>query len=202
MRHILCYGDSNTWGTIGLWEESTLPTDRFDRNHRWTGVLQTALGDGFEVIEEGLGGRTTIYEKPGEAWKNGEPYLIPCLHTHRPVDLIVIMLGTNDLLQFRTPQAACKKMERFLKSLTLDRDKILLIAPMPMKIGEWVQDQKLTDDSITLAKNYKVLAERLGVRFADAGEWNIPIAYDGVHLTEEGHRAFAQRLIEYLHKGE
>ena len=55
---------------------------------------------------------------------------------------------------------------------------------------------------MALAKQYQVLSERLGIRFADAGEWNIPLAYDGVHLTEEGHRAFAEGVIEYLHKGE
>ena len=93
-------------------------------------------------------------------------------------------------------------MERFLESITPKRYKILLIAPPPMKLGEWVPNQDLIDESFALTKYYKALAERLGIPFADAGIWNIPIAYDGVHLTEEGHRAFAEGVIEYLHKGE
>ena len=129
---------------------------------------------------------------------------IPGRNVYLPADtdLLIIMLGTNDLLQFWTPEAACEKMKLFLESLTLERNKILLIAPPPMKFGEWVQDQELIDDSITLARYYNALAERLGILFADTGEWNIPLAHDGVHLTEEGHRAFARGLIEYLHKGE
>ena len=78
---------------------------------------------------------------------------------------------------------------------------LLLIALPPLKFGEWVKDQELIYDSITLAKYYKSLAERLEIRFADAGEWNIPLTYDGVHLTEEGHRAFAEGLFNYLNKG-
>ena len=71
-----------------------------------------------------------------------------------------------------------------------------------MIFGDWVQDQELIDDSITLAGCYKSLAERLGVQFADAGAWNLPVAYDGVHLTEDGHSAFAEGLFNYLNKGD
>ena len=83
---ILCYGDSNTWGTIGQWEDTSLYSMRFDRAHRWTGILQTELGDGFEVIEEGLGGRTTIYESPGRHGKTANPICFPvCIRTGRSI---------------------------------------------------------------------------------------------------------------------
>lgn len=74
----------------------------------------------------------------------------------------------------------------------------MLIAPPPMQPGEWVTSQQLIDDSCMFAQCCRNLAERLGVRFADAGDWDIPLAYDGVHFTEQGHRAFAAGLLEVL----
>lgn len=89
-------------------------------------------------------------------------------------------------------------MERFLSSLSLDRSKILLIAPPPMTLGAWVPSQQLIDASRIFAQLCQPLAEQLGIRFADAGKWDIPLAYDGVHLTEQGHRAFTAGLLEEL----
>lgn len=176
---IVCYGDSNTYG----YDPRGYFGGQYD--HPWPEVLAEKLG--CTVLNQGENGR----EIPARA-----------VDYPSDTDLLIITLGTNDLLQFWPPEAACDKMERFLKSLTLERSRILLIAPPPMKFGEWVQNQKLIDDSIALAEHYRCLAELLGVRFADAGEWNVSIAYDGVHLTEEGHKAFAKGLIEYLHKGD
>ena len=93
MKTVLCYGDSNTWGynpTTG---------DRFGRDERWAGVLRRTLGEGYLVIEEGLNGRTTVWDDPLEDGRKGKVYLPPCLETHKPLDLVIIMLGTNDLKQ-------------------------------------------------------------------------------------------------------
>ena len=91
MKTILCYGDSNTWGY------NPATTERSSRDERWTGILRRELDDGYLVIEEGLNGRTTVWDDPIEGYKNGKEYLIPCLETHKPLDLVIIMLGTNDL---------------------------------------------------------------------------------------------------------
>ncbi len=91
MKVILCYGDSNTWGY------DPVTQDRFPVEERWPGVLAQELGAGYRVVEEGLGGRTTVWDDPIEGYKNGREYLIPCLETHKPIDLITILLGTNDL---------------------------------------------------------------------------------------------------------
>ena len=99
-------------------------------------------------------------------------------------DLLIVMLGVS--------------LKRFLSGISLDRSKIFLIAPPPMKQGTWVLDQQFIDDSRTFARLCQTLAEQLGIRFADAGKWDIPLAYDGVHFTEQGHRAFAARLLEEL----
>lgn len=113
-------------------------------------------------------------------------------------DLLIVMLGSNDLLQGRSPEETTGNLERFLSGLSLPRDKILLIAPPPMCRGEWVPTQQLIDDSRTFAQCCRALAGRLGIRFADAGNWDISMAYDGVHFTEQGQRAFAAGLLEVL----
>ena len=174
---IICFGDSNTYG----YDPRGYFGGRYDQP--WPEILTKQLG--CTVLNWGENGRK-----------------IPIKTMDRPIEmeLLIIMLGTNDLLESCSPKDICEKMEQFLESLTVDRNKILLIAPPPMEFGEWVQDQELIDNSITLAKHFHDLAKRLAVRFADAGTWNIPLAYDGVHLTEEGHRAFAHGLITYLKK--
>ena len=86
MKTILCYGDSNTWGYIPG------TGNRYPRQVRWTGVLQNLLGEKFHVIEEGLNGRTTVMDDPTRIAKNGLPYLRPCLDSHAPIDLVVLML--------------------------------------------------------------------------------------------------------------
>lgn len=174
---IICFGDSNTYG----YDPRGYFGDQYDQP--WPKILSAKTG--WNVVNEGMNGR----EIPKT------PFSFP-----EDTDILIIMLSTNDLLQFCSPEATCEKMERFLESLTLERKKILLIAPPPMIFGEWVQDQELIDNSVTLAKYYNILAEHLGIRFADAGAWDIPLAYDGVHLTEEGHKAFANGLIRYLQK--
>ena len=201
-KHIICLGDSNTHGYCADPTDCADGGDRFNEQERWPRVLEKLLGDDYLVLEEGLSGRTTVFPDPLHEGMPALDVAYPILMSHEPVDLLIIMLGTNDLLQFLSPEAACEKMERFLQSITVTRDRILLIAPPPMKFGEWVQDRKCIDDSITLANCYRALAERLGILFDDAGEWNIPMTYDGVHMTEEGHRAFAWGLIKYLQKGE
>ena len=173
--HVICYGDSNTWGYDprgyfgGCYDEpwpSLLPwnTENFGENGR---------------------------EIPGFPVKFPED-----------TDLLIIMLGTNDLLQGNSARTAANRMEAFLSGLSMDREKILLIAPPPMQLGAWVPDRSLADASGELAGHYQTLSRRLGILFADAGMWNIPLAFDGVHFTEKGHRAFAAGLSHYLNKGE
>ena len=172
---VVCYGDSNTFG----YDPRGYFGGQYDRP--WPEILSKKTS--WNVINQGLNGR----EIPKT------PISFP-----EDTDLLIIMLGTNDLLQGASLEDACKKMEQFLESLTLNRDKILLIAPPPMKFGKWVHNQELIDNSIAIANQFHTLAIRLGIRFTDTGVWNVPLAYDGVHLTEEGHRAFANGLFNYF----
>lgn len=174
---ILCFGDSNTWG----YDPRGYFGGRYD--HPWPELLAEKLG--CTILNWGENGR----EIPASA-----------MDFPADTDLLIVMLGTNDLLQGASLETISGRMERFVKPLNWE--KLLLIAPPPMKLGAWVPSQKLINDSKALTKHYQDLSERLGIRFADAGKWNVPLAYDGVHMTGEGHRSFADGLIEYLHKGE
>lgn len=131
----------------------------------------------------------TFGEAPGPLPKKPEELL---------TYLLIVMLGTNDLLQGRSPEQAAERLERFLAGISMDRSKILLIAPPPVALGAWVPSQQLIDESRTFTRLCQTLAKQMGIRFADAGRWDIPLAYDGVHFTEQGHRAFATKLLEEL----
>lgn len=174
---VICFGDSNTYG----YDPRSFLGDRYCKDARWVDLL--AAKTGWNVINQGENGRQ-----------------IPRNPVSFPYDtnLLIVMLGTNDLLQSCDVQQTAQKMGRFISALTIDRNKILLIAPPPMARGEWVSNQELIDKSIMLGKLYEKLAEHMGVRFANAGEWCISLAYDGVHFTEDGHKTFSDALYNML----
>lgn len=175
--YVICFGDSNTFG----YDPRSYVGGRYGADSRWVDIL--AAETGWRVRNNGMNGRE-----------------IPCREVvfSRSTDLLIVMLGTNDLLHGRDCDEIGARMERFLTSLKIERYKILLLAPPPLKYGEWVQEQRLIDTSAALAERYRVLSERLGIKFADTGKWGIAIAFDGVHFTEEGNRRFALELCHYL----
>ena len=175
--NVICFGDSNTYG----YDPRGYFGGRYAADCRWVDIL--AAETGWTVCNMGQNGR----EIPSAA---------PAFPDD--TDLLIVMLGTNDLLQGRSPEQAAERLERFLSGIPLDRSKILLIAPPPVTLGAWVPSAKLIDDSRTFVRLCQVLAERMGIRFADAEKWDIPLAYDGVHFTEQGHKAFATGLLEEL----
>lgn len=175
--NVICFGDSNTYG----YDPRSWLGGRYDTDSRWVDIL--AAKTGWTVRNMGVNGREIPRTAPG----------FP-----PDTNLLIVMLGSNDLLQGHSPEEAVGKLEHFLSGLSLLRDRILLIAPPPMQPGEWVPNRQLIDGSRTFARCCRSLAEQLGVRFADAGDWDIPMAYDGVHFTERGHRAFAAGLLEVL----
>ena len=174
---ILCYGDSNTYG----YDPRSFLGDRYPADSRWVDLL--AKETGWEVINRGMNGR--------EIPVKGIPF-------PDNLDLLIVMLGSNDLLQGADAGAAAARMEAFLRRLTLSRDKILLIAPPPMQPGQWVNSSRLIDASRKLGDEYSAVAQRLGVRFADAAKWDIELCFDGVHFTEKGHRAFSEALAQTI----
>ena len=179
---ILCFGDSNTYG----YDPRGFFGDRYGAKDRWVDLL--AKQTGHEVINAGANGR--------EIPRN--PNALRLLTEHAPVDIFLVMLGTNDLLQGASAKEAAARMEAFLNQLFPHCKQFLLVAPPPMKRGAWVPSGELVAESIHLAEKYELLAQKLNIPFADTREWNIDLAFDGVHFTEEGHRVFAEKLGKEL----
>ena len=175
--NVICFGDSNTYG----YDPRGYFGGRYDADSRWVDIL--AANTGWTIYNMGKIGRE-----------------IPSAAPNLPADtnLLIVMLGINDLLQGCSQTQAAERLEQFLSDISLDRNKILLIAPPPVTLGAWVPSAKLIEDSRIFARLCQTLAERMGIRFADAGKWDIPLTYDGVHFTEQGHKAFAARLLEEL----
>ena len=211
-KHILCIGDSNTHGYCADPGDCADGGIRFNEDERWTCRLQKALGDDYLVTEEGLSGRTTSFEDPINENMAVLPYVYALLKSHEYVDLLVIMLGTNDSKQRMntTPFVVAKGMERLVrKAMTVDcwapgkKPNVLIIAPPP--IGRGMESSDVADEmgkgaveiSQELARYYAATAELLGVHFLDAAfcEFN---SVDFMHLTRRGHAQLAEKLAQLV----
>lgn len=205
MKTILCYGDSNTWG----FDYKT--QGRFPYEVRWPNVMQKILGGGFHVIEEGLAGRTTALDDPDDESpeaKNGLKYLIPCLRSHFPLDLILFMLGTNDLKMkfFTSVRMVAKSTERLIEKSRAElcewqgyEPRILLIAPTVIRdtieksmFGPEFCGNGSVLASMELAEELRKTAERLSCHFLNAAQIVKPNEVDALHLTREGHRQLGE----------
>ena len=182
MVRILCFGDSNTYG----YDPRGFFGDRYGAGDRWVDLL--AKQTGHEIINAGANGR--------EIPRN--PYALHLLTEHAPVDIFLVMLGTNDLLQGASAKEAATQMEAFLTPLLPNCKHILLVSPPPMKRGAWVPTDKLVSESNHLAEEYMLLVKKLNIPFVDTRHWNIELSFDGVHFTEEGHHTFAHKMLAIL----
>jgi lysophospholipase L1-like esterase len=200
VKTVLCYGDSNTWGS----DPET--GERFSEDVRWPGVLARNLGEGYRVIEEGLPGRTTVWDDPIEGdYKNGRTYLTPCLESHRPVDLITLMLGTNDLKwRFGTSasdiaQAASSLAEMMMRSGCGPEEgapAVILIAPPAIaKLTDMAQMfDGAGEKSRQFPEHYARFAEKIGCEFLDASEVIVSSDVDGIHLDPGEHRKLGEAV--------
>lgn len=203
MPTVLLYGDSNTFGTPPM---VTLGEDRrFDAAIRWPGVVSAALGSRVTVIAEGHPGRTTVHDDPVEgAHRNGLTILPAIIESHRPVDLAVLMLGTNDhkqrfsLTGFDIARGAKRLIEVMQASGHVKR--ILWICPPPPLergcLAEMFQGAE--DRGGTVAGHMKAMAAELGVDFLDAGTIIAVDPLDGVHLNEAAHAALGAAVAARL----
>ena len=198
MRQILCYGDSNTYGYIPGTGE------RYPWGVRWTSILNEMLGmEDYHVIEEGLCGRTTIYEDRTRANRDGSKMLPMVLETAGEPDVVILMLGTNDA---KTRFGAdAKQITKGMQILVEEAKsvpcwgkggpKILIVAPVPIEEG--VTYPEFSPDCVettkALAREYAFLAVAEQVNFLDAGGCELTKA-DHVHLTAKGHRQLAERM--------
>ncbi len=205
MREILCFGDSNTWGA------DPATKGRFPNDVRWTGVLQAALGSGYRVIEEGLNGRTSVWEDPVEGDKMGKRHLVPTLESQAPLDLVILMLGTNDTKKrySASPMDIQWGMDKILDIISkcpYGRDgkapPVLLVAPVPLgKLSEYAPIfEGGVEKSRALAPLYAELARARGCAFFDAGSVVTCSDLDGVHFEAAGHRALGEALAREVKK--
>lgn len=208
MKRILCYGDSNTWGynPESQFSGNHVPA-RFPEDVRWTGRLANLLGDEYVVIEEGLDNRTTCFRDPGYYGRSGVDILPVLLESHSPLDLIIIMLGTNDVktLYSASPHVISAGMERLVHickntcslPYTSSADaKILIVAPVRLHADPAGKDwydftPESYEKSEKLPAYYQAVAERNGCDFLDASAVISAGNIDGIHLDAEGHEALA-----------
>ena len=210
-KHIICLGDSNTHGYC------TDPADsadgilgRFNEEERWPCLLQKLVGDDYLVIEEGLSGRTTCFQDPAEEGMAAIDYLHPCMKSHKPVALLIIMLGTNDTKERfgANPRTIALGMERLVQKAKathfwLDQPNILIVAPAPIgpELEQVDPDSDMgkgcSEKSFRLAGEFRLVAERNGVHFMDAAAVGaVCNKIDFMHLTREGHRNLAKALAD------
>jgi len=203
VKNILCFGDSNTFGL------KPDGSGRFDFPVRYPGILQTALGSDYHIIEEGCPGRTTIFEDRRRPHKRGIDYITPCLESHTPLDYVIVMLGTNDC---KTAfGASCRDIAAGMAAIiariqhgTAPVPGILLVSPI--HLGDDISkpgydpefDQVSVKVSAELAAEYRRLARETGCGFLDAAAVAQPSPIDQEHLDDAGHRNLARAAAAFI----
>lgn len=205
MKTVLCYGDSNTWG----YDPST--RSRFAPEVRWTGVLADRLAPDFRVIEEGLNGRTTRWDDAIEPHRNGMTYLRPCVESHQPLDMIIVMLGTNDLkARFnlsasdiaQSAAGAAEAAHRFAHGPHGGHTEVLLVAP-PAVTTLTELDQMFAgaaEKSRQFSHYYRLAANWSHLPFFDAGTVIVSSERDGIHFEADEHRKLGEALADEVRR--
>ncbi len=207
-KRVLCFGDEHTWGYD--------PDNRvrFPEESRWPMVMQSVLGDEYTVIEEGQNGRTIATDDPAEGEKNGLKYIGPCLESQSPLDVVIIMLGSNDCKRKYAyssmdiageMQIMLEKILAYNRFRCNDSFKVLLVSPP--YIGDGIRDSWLGDsfdyeNAIKLTKElsgwYSQLAGMYGVAFFDAAPHVVASNADSCHLDAENQRKLGRLLAEQV----
>ncbi len=213
-KHIVCLGDSNTHGYCADPMDCADHGDRFNENERWTCLLQQHLGGEYLVLEEGLGGRTTCFTDPLHEGMDALSYITPCLMSHEPVDLLIIMLGTNDSKdRFHvTPKEIAIAMGRLVDKAKATpcwggkQPNILVVAPPA--IGERIVENEVFRETMGqnchavtagLAKEYAPVCAQQGIHFADAAAFGCEFnPVDWTHLTCASHSLLAENLARLV----
>ena len=206
-KRVLCFGDSNTWGYI-------VTGGRYDEHTRWPMRMGELLGRDWTVIEEGFNGRTCVYDDPVEGgFKSGVSYLPPCLMSHNPLDVVVIMLGTNDTKRRfgLTPMTIGQSMMQLVRACKLygmnaagDPPHIIITAPPPIldNLMESRHAECFGEQAIAVSKGLGPellrVSKLLRVDFFDAAPFAEVSSLDAVHMTARGHLQLAEAMAEKL----
>lgn len=205
-KTVMCFGDSNTYGAIPTLARTG--RHRFAPDRRWPGVMRKVLGNGWEVIEEGHPGRTTVHEDPIEGLhKSGIRHLPVCLETHMPLDMVVLALGTNDLKHrfSLTPNDIADSVEVLVRMIQRSEagdggaaPKVLVVAPPPLLEVDWFGQMFLggAEKSRQLGRLFRDAAKRSGVAFLDAGTMIESSTVDGIHFESDAHRILGTEIAK------
>ena len=216
MKRILCFGDSNTWGYIAG------EGKRYPEDYRWPSLLQRQLGSDYEIIEFGINGMTTCFDRGDSDFKNGKTALGYALLANYPLDGIIIMLGTNDLIEKSAYQASkgAKELVNICRSANIrfgtsqpifnDGFKILLVSPIQM--GKDIKDNPFSilyknayEESLLLGQYYKEIAISTHVDYLDAAKYGEASAIDCLHLNKDSHQSLANAIaykLKQIYEGE
>lgn len=204
-KHILCLGDSNTHGYCADPNDCADGGIRFNEDERWTCRLQTALGSEYLVTEEGLSGRTTVFDDPLHESMSALGVIYPLLKSHEVIDLLIIMLGTNDVKERFGANAVCIGigMERLIqRAKSIDcwgssSPNILIVAPPRIKDGfhDEAMGAGCVEKSRGVAEQLRLVAARNHVHFLNAEQCEFN-DFDFMHLTARGHAQLAALLAE------
>jgi lysophospholipase L1-like esterase len=206
-KSILCFGDSLTWGWVPVLEG--VPTQRYPFAQRWTGAMAKELGPSYHIIEEGLSARTTSADDPNDTRLNGSEYLPSAIATHLPLDLVIIMLGTNDTKPFfnRTPYDIAYGMAKLVGQVlsgaggvgtAYPAPRCLVVAPPPLAPMPHPYFQGMFEGayekSFALAEQYRSLADFMKVDYLSAADFITTDGCDGIHFTVENNLALGRAL--------
>lgn len=206
LKNILCFGDSNTFGF------NPATGGRFPRNIRWTGILQTVLGDGYSIIEDGLNGRTTVFDDPIRLYRAGKDDLVLTIDVNRPLDLIIISLGANDLKTFYNQPAAniALGIEYLLGQIFNYRwggaytcPKVLVVSPPALTDAAYLNNPFSGFNKDSVKKSHELahymgeICQKWNVGFLNGSKITEP-GPDGVHLSPEGHKLMAEAIARYI----
>lgn len=201
--NILCFGDSNTWGY------RPDRKGRFDENIRWTGLLQKRLSPDCHIIEEGLCGRTTIFQDELRESRRGLDMIGVTVEMHNPLDLVIIMLGTNDCKNRYGASASiiAKGLDQVIRKACLNASQhfdLLVISPIHLGhgVGEPDFDPEFNEKSESVSRNlaneYRKVALQNHAAFLNAADYALPSVTDREHLDENGHAALADAIYDKI----
>ena len=205
MKTVLFYGDSNTWG----FDPET--GGRYPYEKRWTTVCSKHLGEEFQCIPCGMNGRTTVFDDPLKGCRNGIDGLDYELQTHKPIDIFVLMLGTNDL-KYTDAKGSAAGMKQLIQKLISVNQRFSLSSPVfpkearillvsPVHLNQNISESGTCDarsESEKLAALYEKLAQDFRMEFMDASAVADASGHDGIHLGETGHRNIGLAIAEKI----